>query len=65
MEIVKINKKALVMDKEERRKLLKCMKYCKMRIEMLGKGIVGRGIDVELKFVEYMIRLLEEEVTYT
>jgi len=53
MEKIKIEKEAIVLDKEESRKLIECLNYCYHRLtKHKDTGLAKIGIDKD--FVEYM-----------
>lgn len=56
MEIIKIEKEAFVLDKEEKEKLIACLLYCKHRLEKHDSGL--EHLKGGLAFVLYMIEQL-------
>lgn len=57
MEIVKIEREALILDTKEKEKLLQLIKYCRHRVsEHCGTGISGSA--KLANFIDYMIKNL-------
>ena len=57
MEKIKIEREAILLDKDELDKLYQCLKYCKHRlVEHSESGLEKAGVPV--KFIDYLLKVL-------